>query len=152
MSFHDKLRTKLRTEEDVRGKPYDDKTGKELKAPFGNVTIGVGHNLDANPLDEFVIEYLYQRDIEKILPVVDEIFPEWDEISENRQVAIVAMLFQLGVSGFLEFERFIAAVKAKQWGKASEELFDSDFYRQVPKRVGKLIRMISKDEYPYEQN
>lgn len=150
MSFADKLRTLLRIEEGVRNRPYDDKTGKTIKAE-GNVTIGVGHNLDAKPLDAWVIEYIYEKDVEECLPTVDELFPEWDVLSENRQVAIVAMVFQLGVTRFLTFEHFIQAAKDGNWSKAAEELFNSAFYRQLPDRVGRLIRMIAKDQYPYEE-
>lgn len=150
MSYDDKIRIALKFDEGERHFVYNDKTGQRIRAESGgNLTVGVGRNIDANMFSNNEIELMLSNDIKRAEQVASAVFPEFSTFSENRAVAIVNLIFNIGASKFLEFHRFIAAVKVKSWIHAARELKDSLYYKQVPERAERLIRMLAEDKFPY---
>ena len=56
------------------------------------------------------------------------------------------MRFNLGPSRFRRFKKMIAAVKEKDFSRATEEMKDSNWYRQVGKRAETLFKMMEAAE------
>jgi lysozyme len=116
--------------------PYQDSIKKK-------VTIGIGRNLTDVGLSDDEIDYLFENDRKKVLLDLVSIFPNWNDLSPNRQKVLFDMRFQLGVHGFLGFHEFIAAVKAEQWGQAAIEIVKSALYSEVPSREQENIHNIT---------
>lgn len=128
-----KLKDDLIRDEDLRRKPYTDTVGK--------ITIGVGHNLTDLGLTEQQIMFILDDDIRRLCmsPALHSVIDRHDAI---RQEALMNMAFNLGVPRFLQFKKMIAALDEFEYDKASEEMLDSNWYRQVGKRAERLAYMV----------
>jgi lysozyme len=148
MSYRDILLKNLIQEEALRTKMY--------KCPEGFNTIGAGHNCDANPLKEPFATYLKENgeltvdmvklilgeDIEDAETDARKLFPDFNHYAENRQVAIVDLVFNMGLSRFSKFVRTIQAIRSQQWDLAAKGLRESKWFRQVGDRGPKIINLI----------
>jgi GH24 family phage-related lysozyme (muramidase) len=102
-----KAKRMLLQDEGLRRVCYDCGTGKPLFAPVGHTTLGIGHNLDAHPLSNEVIDLLLKEDIERAereaAAVIDaEIY---ETLSENRKLGLINLAFNLGEAGLRDFDR-----------------------------------------------
>lgn len=149
MNFTDKAKRMLIVEEGKRTRPYDDATGATILGPVGHVTIGVGRNLDNNPLSDAAILFLLNEDIEDALEGIIAILPDFDTMSENRQLAVVNMVINMGVSRFVKFHNLIGALKVGEWETAAMEVIKSDYAKKLPSRAARVSRMIADDVYLY---
>lgn len=126
----------LKLHEGVREKPYLDSMKKW--------TIGVGHNLTDNGLSTTMIDALLLEDIELAKSELDKVYPEWCNLSDNRQMVLVDMSFNLGMPRYLTFKRFWEALRASQYDLAAEEMLDSRWSKQVHNRAITLANMMRK--------
>lgn len=108
----------------------------------GILHIGFGRNLTDNGITEDEANYLLYNDLSRSYRELKEIFPDYDDFSEKRQVALMSMIFQLGKPAFLGFEKTIAAIRAGDWQTAGDEIMDSDMFDQVPGRTAAIARMV----------
>lgn len=113
--------------EGIRLKPYLDTAGK--------LTIGIGRNLTDVGITSIEAETLFDTDLRNATSAAQEIFPEFWTYSDNRKNALLDMLFNLGLTRFLGFKKFIEAVKDEHWGLAQDEMLDSLWATQVPFRA-----------------
>ena len=133
--------------ENIKNKPYDDSTGKELKQGDtikGKVSIGVGRNIQDNGLSEDEIIYLLSNDIERCITELKTIFPKFDELPKNIRMALIDMNFNLGKSKFLTFKKMIQAVKNRDWKQMIEEMKDSKWCEQLPNRCKDDVSLIEE--------
>ena len=101
MSFESDLIKQIKEHEGLVLKPY--------KCPVGKLTIGYGHNLEDNGLTQTACEYILIEDIEEAKRNLYAIFTKdfFDSLSNNQKIALVDMMFNLGLSKFLTFKKFI---------------------------------------------
>jgi len=127
----------IKKHEGLRLKPY--------KCTAGKTTIGYGRNLDDVGIDEDEAEYLLIRDVKKAEYEVTRVFgadlPY--TLSDNRFSVLVNMMFNLGYSRFNGFKKMIQAVKDGDYDKASREMSDSAWAKQVPARASELIKIMT---------
>lgn len=132
---------RLKGEEGVRRFAYNDATGARVSClPGGRLTIGIGVNLETG-LDDAEITML----TEHRLTVTEEQIAgfQWYKFTDvTRQSVLLDLAFNLGVTGLLHFPRMLAAVLAKDWGTASEELLDSRAFAQEPHRIAPLATLL----------
>ena len=134
------LKNMLIVDEGLRLKPYRDTVGK--------LTIGVGRNLDDVGISKDEALYLLENDIQRAIQDATEIFGTeiWLSLDEVRQAVILDMLFNLGKPRFLTFRRFIQAIKEGNFERASKEMLNSRWARQVKKRAQRLAYMMKTGE------
>ena len=143
----------LRAEEGYRDRPYDDKAGVPIFAPVGKLTIGVGHNLQDKPLTPEAIAFILNEDINDVLVEALTLFPELETWKEGRQLAIINMIFQLGISGFLEFRKSIEAIRKLDWDEAAKEVLKSKWAeKDSPARAIRISEMLRTGQHFYEVN
>lgn len=117
----------------------------------GILTIGVGHNLLANPLPskydivngitrEQALEIL-DEDLKKTYDFLDSKCVWWKDLDECRQRAIVDLAFDLR-ERLLGFKHMIVAIQGHEWNLAATELLSSKFAHQVGKRATDLTHQI----------
>lgn len=134
MSFFDKAVKIFKLDEGdgpvgAPGVPYRDSQG------FW--TIGRGHLIGRNLLDmrlsEHMIDELFREDLAKHIReariVVGNTF--FDGMTEARQLALVSMLFTLGRSKFLKFEKAIEAMMQNDWDGVADEIMNSKWASDV---------------------
>lgn len=130
--------------------PYDCGTGERVYGESGMITIGIGHNLEAAPLDDEIIDLLFRRDLKNAYNDATDIFPELFDFSINRRLALVNMVFNMGKRKFSRFVNMIAAVREGKWGEAADHAQNSLLFRQVKGRGMRVAEMLRNDTYPYK--
>lgn len=136
------LLQELRRDEGVRYVPYLDSVGVK--------TVGVGHNLEAHPLDlvypltDEQVDQILADDLVRVFSGLDRKIGWWRNLSRARMRVLVNMAFNLGVDGLLEFKRMILAVDRGHYDQAAREMLNSKWARQVFNRAIRLAEMMAK--------
>jgi lysozyme len=144
------LRNDLMRDEGFRQFPYFDCCGKPYRqcacSVKGALTIGVGRNLDANGISKLEAEVLLDHDIYSAEQAAAKSFDWFEALSERRQQVVVNMIFNLGIAKFRGFGNTIAAIKAKDYVKASMQMLASRWAAQVGARATRLAKMMRDGE------
>ena len=104
----------------------------------GQLSIGYGSKLrkgQARSISKRHAELLYRYDVARCEYEFDRIFGP----KNPAKHAIVPMLYQLGMTNFLEFKAMIAAIKRQDWMTACVEAADSEWGRKYPSRLQVVI-------------
>lgn len=145
-----RLRAQLAKHEGNRPFVYDDATGKSVAVGSqvrGKLTVGVGRNLEDKGLSQDEIEYLLDNDISDCLAQAQS-FPWFAGLDPVRQAVIVELLFNLGLTRFKTFKKFIGFISEGRWVHAAGELKNSRWAEQVKGRADTLINMIKAGQWP----
>ena len=122
--------------EDNRLKPYCDACGRYFRdctcQPFlkGNLTIGVGRNLEDMGINASESHLLFQNDVEAARREVNLAYP-WAAglLSDARYGVLLNMRFAMGIGRLMGFKKMIAAIRVEDWQRAHDQIVDSDFWR-----------------------
>lgn len=123
--------------------------GLELKSytcSAGYITLGVGRNVEELGITEEEARYLLDNDILRVGKELDNVMPWWREMSEVRQRVVVDMVFNLGISRFLNFKNAINAMQEQDWEEAAAQMLDSKWADQVGQRSHRLAKAMIEDE------
>lgn len=121
---------------------------KVYKDTEGIMTIGYGRNLETGiHLDE--AELMFANDVKKAIDRCSLMIPLWDNYDEVRQAVFADMAFNLGISGLLQFKKFLMAMHLKQWSQAKAEMLDSKWAVQVGRRAIELAEMVETGKWPH---
>ncbi len=139
-----------RTNMPDRMKPEDFALTKEFeglrldlyKCTADKWTIGWGRNIQDRGISLDEAELMFKNDVYSAVRDLIGIFPNLHDMTENRRMVLVDMMFNLGYSRFREFKRFIAAVRCDDWIEAKLEMEDSVWFRQVGNRGKKLLKLL----------
>lgn len=136
MSFEKELLDQIKEHEGLILFPY--------KCPAGKLTIGYGHNIEDNGITLACANYILEEDIEEAIRNLHIVFGQefFEKLSDPKKIALVDMMFNLGLSKFLTFKKFIKAVKERNWDKASVEMIHSKAYIQAKRRYQLLAEQI----------
>lgn len=158
----DRLEDQLILHESLRLLPYDDATGKTVQPGEhyrGKLTIGVGRNLDGNPLTKAEVAhighncrekaitkeqalYLLSNDIAHVTATLDENLPWWEHLDEVRARVIFDMCFNMGIVTLLKFKNTLSFVRTGNYESAAANMRKSSWYWQVGRRGVRLSNMM----------
>ena len=135
MSYND-LKARIKEHEGFVPKIYKDQLGFK--------TIGFGHLV--LPTDKFAEGVTYKKkDLEEVF---DSDFNTAKSnanqlisglpIHHQAKCVIIEMVFQLGIGGVSKFKKMWKALKQNDYHTASEEMLDSKWAKQTPKRAEEL--------------
>jgi len=145
------LRAMLIRHEAKRPLPYLDCCGQYWRdchcAVKGNLTIGVGRNLDDRGLSVEEILFLLANDMAGCEAEARRVFRWFAAIDDVRRDAVLDMLFNLGMTKLLRFKKFLAAMEAQHYVQAAAEMRDSKWAEQVGDRALELADMIRSGRY-----
>jgi len=127
------LRKLLIREEGMRKLPYEDS--------LGIWTVGVGHKM-SNPLSNAAIMQILDDDIAVATEGVERKLPWVTILNQARNAVLVSMAFQMGISGLLNFKKFLVACEQQDWITAADEMINSRWARQTPERVARMASQI----------
>ncbi len=117
------------------------------KCPAGKWTIGYGHNIEDNGIPVQIAEALLKSDIAGALKDLERI-DTYCELDTERQMILVDMCFNLGISSLRRFRRMWAALADGDYVLAATEMADSQWYHQVGNRAKKLVDGMVRGEFP----
>lgn len=141
----------IKKHEGLRLDPYRDTVGKW--------TIFYGRNISdvATAPDEIlallqrgktqnVADLFFENDIKTAKSGCDIVFgyADFHSYSVNRQIALISIMFNLGINRFRKFKKMIQAVKSYRWDVAHDELLDSIRAKQIPARSKKEAEMLKR--------
>lgn len=133
-----KLKTLLVDHERYRQFAYADSTG--------HLTVGFGRNLTDRGVSVSEAFYLLDDDISYFTNKLNHYFPGFKSLDENRQIALIDLCFNVGVQGFLNFKRMIAALESGDYHRAADEMLDSKWAQQVGQRAITLANIVRTGE------
>ena len=133
----DKLFDMIRRHEGLSDKIYLDSVG----VPTG----GYGHAfLVGSPITIDIAEKFFQNDIF----IAEQNYKTLKlNLDETRKMVIINMIFNLGLTRFLKFKKFIHALNESNWQKAHDEMINSRWAAQVGNRAKELANIMLTGEY-----
>lgn len=131
------IKEQLILHEDLKLKPYEDSEGY--------ITIGVGHNLDAQGVKRELVMKWLDEDVKEVVDELEQ-YDWFHKLDIVRQKVIIDMGFNLGVPGLLEFKKMIQAIKEDDYERAVAEMKDSKWHDQVKDRASRLEKMMRTGE------
>ena len=105
--------------EGLRLKPYE--------CTAGDMTIGVGRNLDSMGLSEDEVYYVLANDIRRCEQELTKAFEWFTHLDLVRQDAMMDMCFNLGISRLRGFEKALHAMEEGDYEEAAVEFLDSNW-------------------------
>jgi len=133
------------------------------RCPAGYLTIGVGRNLETNPLTaeeqkvcgdwrhgitKNAAYYLLRNDIERAKRDCNKAIPFFDVLDKERRYCLIDMCFQMGKDGLLGFKKMLRAMGVGNWEEAYKECLDSDYAREdSPKRARRIANTIKTGRF-----
>lgn len=143
---------------------HEGKRNTVYKDSRGIPTIGVGFNLNredsnalltqvgANPgqikrgqskLSNKQINTLLNKDLKKSKEDAKQLVKNFTSLPREVQGVLIEMVFNLGKFGLAKFKKFLDYINKNDWKKASIEMLDSDWSKQVGRRSKTLSNIIS---------
>ena len=137
--FSEVGKAELKLDEGFRSKPY--------KCTAGYLTIGWGHNLDANGIKTKFLQTMYDDDCDdKVAEMKRHAALAWifddGQMNQVRRDAFVNLAFNLGVNGLANFVRTLQAARECDWHWCANELKGSKWYGQVGRRGPRIVNQI----------
>lgn len=151
MALIDILTATLKRDEGYSLVVYDDANGLPIRPGshvIGHPTIGVGRALDVAGISGIEAVSMLNKDIYFVMNWAADYFPWFMNISERRQAVICSMIFQLGTSGFKQFQMLIAACSRNDFATAAADGMDSLWAKQTPERASRLMDALKNDTMP----
>lgn len=133
MNFEE-LEKQLIVDEDERLKLY--------KCPAGKWTIGVGHNIEDLGISHNAAMYILSEDISRVIGELDKAFPWWSSLSNNRQLVLANMCFNMGIARLSKFVNFLSALRTGFFDVAAAEMVASAWYKQTGDRAKRLVKLM----------
>jgi lysozyme len=136
------LKTQLLREEGAESCAYQDS--------LGFWTIGVGRLIDSRKgggLSNEEIDFLLENDIKRNYEAVLAALPWMSKLNDARQAVLIGMAFQMGLKGLLQFKRTLGSVEDGQFAEAAEEILESKWAQQTPKRAYRMAKQMETGEW-----
>lgn len=65
--------------------------------------------------------------------------PCYKLLNRARQMALISMAYQMGITGLLKFKKMLAALEAEDYTEAAIEAADSKWYKQTTNRAARHV-------------
>jgi len=111
----------------------------------GHATIGVGRNLTDNGISHDEAMFMFENDITTAENEVKRALSSaFNDLTINRQNALIDMMFNLGPYGFGQFEKMIENINNKDYAGAAREMLDSHWATVVGNRANDLAELMEE--------
>jgi lysozyme len=115
---------------------------KPYLCPAGKLTIGYGHNLDAAGISRAAADFILIEDLKIAIEGLRKLLPELDTYTPARQMALIDMVFNMGIVRFAGFRKMLKAIQAGEWETAAFEAQDSQWFKQVGNRADEIVNIL----------
>lgn len=124
--------------------------------PAGFKTIGIGRNLETNPLtakekevvkdlNKISVEqalFLLRNDVKRCVKELSSNISFFYQLDDERQYALLDMCFNMGIKKLLKFKRMLNAMLIGDYRGAAKECLMSKYAKDVGKRAQRIARLI----------
>lgn len=141
------LINELKREEGFRDRIYQCSEGVDTIGYGFNVAYLSKAELELNdgviePMSEEVADKILELKVRALINSVDNWYPWVDELPEAIKIGLYDMAYQLGIASFGSFKNTHKYLQAKEYDKAIENIKNSKWAKQTPKRAKNLIKRL----------
>ena len=115
---------------------------------MGFPTFGIGHLVlktdpeygmpVGTPVDDDRVDEAFDNDVESVLRDCGKLYPDFDDLPEEVQLIVANMMFNMGLTRLKNFKGMKRNIDSGNFDGAADEMVDSAWYKQVPKRAKRL--------------
>ena len=109
---------------------------------LGIPTIGYGFAIKDLVLEEDLCDEILLRKLRILGRSVMGKFPFFDSLPSDCKDVLMEMCYQLGVTGVSKFKKALKAMEDGDWEKAADEMLDSKWAKQTPRRAKEMSDII----------
>jgi lysozyme len=138
--------SQLARDEGFRPDPYKDSRGFN--------TVGIGHNLDANPLPDEQYPMSLDRakqiladDLSRIWSKLQIALPWVVSLPDVYAGILKNMSFNMGANGLLQFHHMLAYIQAGNYAAAANAMQQSAWFTQVGDRAKRLVQQMQSGQW-----
>ena len=138
---YEEIKARIKKHEGFIPKIYRDSLGK--------ATIGYGHLVTEKDNFKEGIEYsieeleeVFNQDFNKAVEGANELTSQLNLVLATVKGVIIEMVFQLGKTGVSKFKKFFEALNNQNYNEAANQMIDSNWHKQTPKRCEELANII----------
>tara|TARA_Y100000114_G_scaffold107657_1_gene100995 strand:+ start:195 stop:644 length:450 start_codon:yes stop_codon:yes gene_type:complete len=112
-------------------------------------TVGIGHLVTewdeeygkpvGTPVSEERVNELFDKDVQVTIEECEQLFGNFSDLPEEVQQILANMMFNLGRPRLSKFKKLCKAVAERNWKECANQMHDSKWRTQVPKRAERLI-------------
>ena len=119
----------------------------------GTEAIDTTKTLLHTPLSDHKIALLLLSNLRDTATDAQNVFQySWDKFDSARKEAVVNIMFNLGLTNFLEFKKLIAHMKKLEYTEAAQEVLLSLAAEQNPDRYRRISKVIETGDVKYFEN
>lgn len=133
------LADQLKRDEGWRNRPYKDSVGK--------ITIGFGRNLDDDGISQEEGDLMLANDIKATTASLEAHLPWTMGLDEVRKSVLLAMAFNMGMGGLMQFRDTLASIQAGDYQAASQGMLQSKWAGQVGPRAQRLAVQLESGQW-----
>ena len=108
----------------------------------GYDTIGYGFAIKDLVLDKDIADTILERKLNYLQKKIASKFGWFYNSPDKVKDVVTNMCYQIGLSGFSKFRKTIYYLETEQYEEASEEMLDSLWAKQTPRRAKELSEVI----------
>ncbi len=127
------------TDDDGYHVPYQDS--------LGIWTVGYGRNIQTAKFTELEATRWLHEDYTRAATLAEQI-PEFKALSRNRKRVLIAMVYQLGLTGVMQFRKMRMAIRHGNWNTAGQEMLKSKWASQTPARAKRMAARMARNSWP----
>lgn len=139
--YYEEIKERIKKHEGFISKIYLDSLRK--------ATIGYGHLVTEKDNFQEGVEYsieeleeVFNKDFNKAVEGANELTSNLSLVLATVKGVIIEMVFQLGKTGVSKFKKFFEALNNQDYNEAANQMLDSNWHKQTPKRCIELSEII----------
>ena len=138
----DDLKARIKKHEGFRDVMYKDSLGFATIG-YGHLVLPTDNYVDGKQYSKEVLDAVFDKDFQNALDNANKLMSGYDLVDQAKEV-ICEMVFQLGIGGVSKFKNMWKALEEGDYYTASQEMLDSRWARQTPKRAEDLSNIMKE--------
>ena len=133
---YDDLKARIKEHEGFRDQVYKDSLGFATIG-YGHLVLDTDHFIEGQSYPKEHLEKVFDGDFDTACSNANQLIKDLP-LHHQAKCVIIEMVFQLGIGGVSKFKNMWRALKKNDYQIASEEMLDSKWAKQTPKRAEEL--------------
>ena len=138
----DDLKARIKKHEGFRDVMYKDSLGFATIG-YGHLILPTDNYVDGKQYSKELLDAVFDKDFQNALDNANKLMSGYDLVDQAKEV-ICEMVFQLGIGGVSKFKNMWKALEKEDYYTASQEMLDSRWARQTPKRAEDLSNIMKE--------
>ena len=123
-------------------KEHEGYRSRIYKDSLGYDTIGYGFAIKNLYISRANADLILKDKLNVLITTASEDMPWVLHMPDIIQNVIFEMCYQMGIGGFHTFPKAISYMQTRQWEKAADEMLDSKWHKQTPKRAEEMAEIV----------